>query len=418
MRSRPSRTRTIGLAATAGGWIRVMALAVCLWADGARALDFQFTCASVAPGSGGSGPTVTTLANCNSFNSQALQGFQQAAQSWSSRFTDPFTVNLRIGFGAIGNGLLGGADPTEAITSYSDFYSAISQDRRSANDFLAVGSLPLGSSIGLAVNYTNDNPFGVGSAVPYVDNDGGFNNSNIVASTANFKALGFDINYALSNPFDATILFTDFSDFSSGGFSWDFAPANGISASQVDFVGVATHEIGHALGFLSAADIVDAYSTGPTFYSENQIAYARPLDLFRYSAESKASSVIDVSADTRAKYFSIDGGVTSLAAFSTGQLRGDGREDSHWKDNALTGTYLGLMDPTLSTGSPLSFTSLDLLAFDVIGYDRAVPGPLPLLGGAAAFGWSRRLRKRVNHRRSQVRASHGKTAQGRTPPPT
>lgn len=29
----------------------------------------------------------------------------------------------------------------------------------------------------------------------------------------------------------------------------------------------------------------------------------------------------------------------------------------------------------------------------------AVPGPLPLVGAAAAFGWSRRLRKRLGARR-------------------
>jgi hypothetical protein len=28
-------------------------------------------------------------------------------------------------------------------------------------------------------------------------------------------------------------------------------------------------------------------------------------------------------------------------------------------------------------------------------FSEAVPGPLPLVGAAAAFGWSRRLRKRV-----------------------
>ena len=36
--------------------------------------------------------------------------------------------------------------------------------------------------------------------------------------------------------------------------------------------------------------------------------------------------------------------------FSTGSTQGDGRQTSHWKDNNLTGTLLGVMDPTLASG--------------------------------------------------------------------
>ncbi|PZV05355.1 MAG: hypothetical protein DCF23_03575 [Cyanobium sp.] len=32
----------------------------------------------------------------------------------------------------------------------------------------------------------------------------------------------------------------------------------------------------------------------------------------------------------------------------------------------------------------------------IVGAPTAVPGPLPLLGAAAAFGWSRRLRNRIS----------------------
>lgn len=396
-----------GAAQWAGAWLRcagvaglLSAAALFLESGAARALTFQFSCASVQTTGGGS-LTITDLPNCSSLNPSALQGFQQAAQQWSMLYSDPFTVNLRIGFGPIGDRQLGGADPAELITSYSNFYTQFSQDRTSTNDDQAFGSLPVPPSFGMLLNYTSES--GASASTPYVDNNGSLNNGRIVGTSANFKALGFDIS-GLGLLYDATILFTDFSDFTAQGLAWDFDPSNGVLASQVDFVGAATHEIGHALGFVSGVDLIDVNSGGPTYFSEDQIGFASPLDLYRFSDQSKTSGVIDLTADARAKYFSIDGGVTSLAAFSTGALRGDGRQASHWKDDALAGSYLGLMDPTLSLGFQSSLTSLDLLAFDVIGYDlrgSAVPGPLPLLGGAAAFGWSRRLRRRLQSGRNR-----------------
>ncbi|WP_457767408.1 choice-of-anchor W domain-containing protein [Cyanobium sp. ULC082] len=38
-------------------------------------------------------------------------------------------------------------------------------------------------------------------------------------------------------------------------------------------------------------------------------------------------------------------------------------------------------------------------------YTNTVPGPLPILGGLAAFGWSRQLRRRVRHQQSACSAS-------------
>lgn len=43
--------------------------------------------------------------------------------------------------------------------------------------------------------------------------------------------------------------------------TFDFDPSNGITAGQFDFVGTATHEIGHVLGFISGVDILDLNST-------------------------------------------------------------------------------------------------------------------------------------------------------------
>ena len=103
--------------------------------------------------------------------------------------------------------------------------------------------------------------------------------------------------------------------------------------------------------------------------------------------------MIDWTADARAKYFSIDGGATSLggATFSTGRF-GDARQASHWKDNL----GLGIMDPTAApSGERMVVGPNDVNAFDVIGWNltAAVPEPstYALFGlGLLAIGLRRR----------------------------
>jgi hypothetical protein len=343
-----------------------------------RAVSFNFFCES--------DPT------CSSFNLSALSGFQQAAGLWTQLFSDDMMVRIEIAFKPLDGSILGGASAALNIAPYSGYRAVLDSDRTSVFDDLALSSLPAQSSFPLLINRTSDHPSEAGSASPYLDNDQGANNASIVLSTANVKALGVNPVYdGTSNPegVDGWITF-------NSAFSWDFDRANGIAGGLYDFVGVAAHEIGHVMGFLSGVDDLDDTSSGPSFNSENDYTYVQPLDLYRYSIESKEAGAIDWTADARSKYFSIDGGVNNLADFSTGVTHGDGRQASHWKDNLGN----GLMDPTFASGEQGAITSFDVLAFDVIGYDRRelneqVPAPLPLAGSLAAVAWARRLRRRA-----------------------
>jgi hypothetical protein len=292
---------------------------------------------------------------------QAIDGFTSAGNLWSSIFTDPVTVNVNINLTALGAGTLGETGSSYQSYNYSQVYNALKNDRTSANDNTAVNSLSSGSTFNLLLNRTANNPNGAGSATPYLDNNGNANNQTIDLTTANAKALGLQGNSTSS---DASISFSSL-------FNWDFNRSDGISSGAFDFVGIAAHEIGHALGFMSGVDILDTNSSSQ-YYNDNQFSYVSPLDLFRYSTDSKNVGAIDWTADNRAKYFSIDGGVTKIADFSTGEIFGDSRQAGHWKDNL----GLGILDPTIAPGELLAISENDKRAFDAIGWNRVDSGLL------------------------------------------
>lgn len=321
--------------------------ALCFCIESAGALTFNF----IAP---------------KGMSQQALNAFKQAGDEWSAALKDPITVNININFTSLGSGILAQTSYNEYSTSYSSFRSALTKDGTSAADSTAVSHLASGSSFGMLINRTANDPYGRGSATPYLDNNGNANNKTIDMTTANAKALGL-----LSSSSRKGRVVADGSIAFSSAYQWDFNPADGINTGAFDFVGIAAHEIGHALGFVSGVDVLDTNSTR-RFYNDSAFVYVSPLDMFRYSTQSAAAGVIDWTADARDKYFSIDGGATDLASFSTGEVWGDGYQASHWKD----GLGIGIMDPTAAPGELLSMSDLDLEALDVIGWNLGATSDL------------------------------------------
>jgi hypothetical protein len=100
------------------------------------------------------------------------------------------------------------------------------------------------------------------------------------------------------------------------------------------------------------------------FVSENEYVPTSE-DLFRYSNSSSELGAIDLTTGKTEKYFSLDGGQTEIAQFSTGEFLGDGFQSSHWKDDL----GIGVMDPTIGGGELVDITSQDLQLLDGIGWD-------------------------------------------------
>jgi len=309
--------------------------------------------------------------------SQARIGFEIATQYWSSVFTDDVTINLQIGFRQLGTGILGSTGSTRSLLSINQGYAALATDMTSALDVSAVNSLapralstsiPGAGAVTAITNAINRTNNGYVDNVTRIDNDGGVNNSTLAVTKASAKALGVTtdvngnaINYA---SVDGAITF-------SSAFAFDFDPRDGITSNAFDFVGVAIHEIGHALGFVSGVDSYDGRTNAAGTITSGLLedfVVMNSLDLFRYSGDKQ----LDWSTSPSDKYFSIDGGATQLfgsSLFSTGRANGDGQQASHWKDSPAGREQLGILDPTSGRGQMQEVTALDLSAYDAIGWD-------------------------------------------------
>lgn len=333
---------------------------------------------------------VLSFLNTTSAPEQAA--FTQAAAIWSAVLADNVTVNLTVGTAALGPTILASADSTSVRYSYSTTRNALVTDATSSNDAIATANLQAGPNLRLLINGTANNPNGSGSLTPYLDNTG--DNTNQVNMTrANAKALSLGSGGLLNTSLASgctTLACDGYIAFNTTSFNWDLDPSNGITAGLFDFVGIAVHEIGHALGFISGVDVLDSFSSNP-YYTDNEFTYVTPLDFYRCSASSAAQSALDWTVGTTTKNFSPNNCGTALATFSTGVTHGDGRQASHWKDNL----GLGIMDPTSAAGEQLTITPLDLTAFDVIGWNLAstptvsaptVATPAPASALVFAFG--------------------------------
>lgn len=308
----------------------------------------------------------------------AAQGFKIATDYWASVLTTSadvgdVTVRLETGYNPLPTGVIGSTGSTRYLVGALDIYEQLGATGVGALDAKANANLsPLTAAGGLqAITSGYNNPAtktGVNWGAKIFDNDNSVNNTQMVVNGATLKALGYTGFSPVQR--DAQVNF-------SSNFAFDFNPSDGITAGTFDFIGVAIHEIGHALGFVSG---VDQYDTGSAAGFNRDSAGGSggfsTLDLFRYSADPTdvapgTGAALDLAVGSAA-YFSIDGGLTQFngnSMFSTGRNHGDGQQASHFKDLGGCTGQIGIMDPNFCFGQMGEVSATDLAAFDALGWN-------------------------------------------------
>jgi hypothetical protein len=312
--------------------------------------------------------------------SKAQQGFEIAAAYWGAMLTNNATINLGVGFAPLAKGIIGSTGSTRTDYSVARWESRVNATKSNStldkNIVLPTLNSKGGASFitnGVDANGNDDTSklaFDKGTSV---------SSKTLYLNTSVIKAIGGNTGLPATQR-DGNVTF-------SSNFAFDFNPTNGVTAGTFDFIGVAIHEIGHALGFVSGVDFLDVYGkpngpgAGVLGYSLNDTSIYSALDMFRFSSDPKniapgKGASLDLAVGGT-KYFSINGGKTSLFNnnFATGSYNGDGDQASHWKDASgdnACGPQLGIMDPTFCYGQQGEVTSLDLAAFDAMGWNTRV----------------------------------------------
>jgi hypothetical protein len=289
---------------------------------------------------------------------EVMSVFWEAGNAWTvdrpdkdilNAVTDDVTINIFVDYGQLPEGALAGSRPGMARVNYSDFLSKYSLDRSSPDDFSASNYLKQETTFDyLRETYNPDtNSWSGETKVDQGD--------TIWLSRANAKAL--DLLAPDETDFDARIRVSDL-------VPWHFDTNEGTPGDKYDLLTSAAHEVGHALGVISGVDALNLLASEGKL-TEQDLDYVAPMDLLRYSDESRALGVPD--GTTGATYFSLDGGANNLGDFSSGVSNdGDGFQVSHWQN----GDSRGIMNPLLNKGERLEISDLDLRLLDAIGWDR------------------------------------------------
>ena len=275
---------------------------------------------------------------------EALTAWRSAVAIWESWLEDPVSVTLVGDLEPLPDNVLGSTTPLGFIVSYTDIRNALVAD--AGRDEGVVAQVPSLANLNTLL-------------------PPGFTFGNTMALTmANLKALGLSAGPFDAQP-DAEIVFSTYFLH-----RFDFDPSDGIDPDKIDFQAVVVHEIGHALGFSTVVDLVDYLRAR----GQTETIPLYPLDCFRLlpgqgTGDFGQAARLLTTGDLQSVQVFFDG--TTDIAMSTGLELGDGKQASHWKDDQLTGVYIGIMDPTLSPGLQEELTEVDLRAFGLIGWDVA-----------------------------------------------
>ncbi len=231
------------------------------------------------------------------------------------------TITINVGYGAINTSPVAAgelAENTASFTtvSYATLRGDLQANATTATDASAVATLPATAPV----------------------------SGKFQVTTAEAKALG--VISSASQAVDGYIGF-------SSALAYTYNDASGVAAGTFDFNGVALHEMTEVMGRLlltgtNVNGVLNSYDA---------------LDLFHYSAPGTR----DFSADSG--YLSANGGATDSGDFNTVSPGDPG----DWSSSMGNDSFDAFANP----GVALPFSTDDLTAMNVLGWDPASAAPPP-----------------------------------------
>jgi hypothetical protein len=285
----------------------------------------------------------------------AKAAFIRAAAKWENIIQSPVTIYIDADFAtdffgngqAFPTGVLGSTTSPASVTAT---YATVRQNL--INGANAPGKLAVYNAL------PNDS----------VPTDLGNSNSVAVARSI-ARAIGLANPTASPDETPPRIAFNSTVQF-------DFDPSNGITANQLDFEAVATHEIGHALGFTSRSG---TGSSVPAMW-----------DLYRFRSGTTSGTftsalrIMTIGGPTfNSQYYFAPGagelGLSDGGPNNSKDNNADGNQSSHWRLASLGGGtfagYIGIMDPQIPRGVKREITNNDIEALNIFGYNSNALAP-------------------------------------------
>lgn len=286
-------------------------------------------------------------------NAPAKAAFVKAASNWENIINSPVTIYIDADVGPDnfgqpwGSGVLGSTSSPSINATYSvvrnNLIAGATADRVGVYNALPTTTVPVDVSPG--------------------------SSASVSVSSSIARAIGLLDPTAQPDDGAAKIGFNSTRTF-------DFDNSDGVTSNAIDFESVATHEIGHALGFTSRSGGSTAI---PTMW-----------DLYRFRSGTtdatftSATRIMTIGGPTaNSQYYFVPG--STEVGLSDGGPNGattnnaDGNQSSHWRQASLNnGVFIGIMDPRIPSGVARTITATDVGALNIFGYNsNAVPPPPP-----------------------------------------
>jgi hypothetical protein len=275
-------------------------------------------------------PTFDSSITSDPNSAQIQTTINQAIGFYKTNFTDNLTVNIT--FKIDETITLGMSSFFTNTVPYDQFRTALTSHATTANDALALASLPTGIS----------NPVN--------------GNSSMTLSTPNLRALGFSGNPPSGQPDGTVSLKMSIMNLQHGVIT---------DPAKFDLFAVASHEINEVLGLGSNLNSPSPLTSAP-----------RPMDLWRYDQTGTGTRSYTQSGSAQS-FFSLNG-TTQIVRFNQ-----DGTGDYGDWFSPLGHMPQRVQDAFATAGVSVDMSTAEVTALDVIGF-TPVPEPAVTFGAVAA----------------------------------